>query len=187
MRRLLLLPLIFILALAGCDPVSTGGNGGGPPPPPVAPEGEFDPRVPPNYTVLVSTFRESGRNARGVEYPIRRELVCTIIGQGRAGTPVTVTNVRDGTTFVYSVPVSARTPAKIPISTYGAPDLFTIEILCTALKMRVREVMYCEFKLGDENGPEAPLLNAVRRNDAHYERGVPGMVTTCGGRINVLA
>lgn len=190
MRRIVTLLTALTLTLTGCMPADgTSPNGHGPDPnaPSVAPEGEYDPTIQPNYTVLVSTFRESGRNAQGIEIPVRRELLCTVIGKGRTGAPIIVTDVRTGVSFSYSIPVSARTPAKIPISTYGAPDLFTLEILCSALNLRPREVMYCEFKLGDENGPEAPLLMAIRRNDAHYESGITGMMATCGGRINVLA
>jgi hypothetical protein len=180
------LPVIALLLTAGCLPAD-GTDPPEPPRPPVAPQGEFDPTIPPNYTVLVSTFREGGRNAQGVEYPVRRELTCTVTGLGRGGSPITVIDRRTGAAFLYSIPVAARTPAKIPITTYSAPDLTVIEVYCTVIGMRPRDVMYCEWKLGDENGPEAPLLMGIRRSNSRYAEGITGMIASCAGRINVLA
>jgi hypothetical protein len=181
------LPLILALTLTTACLPADGTDPPPPPQPPVPTEGEFDPTIPPNYTVLVSTFRESGRNARGIEIPVRRELVCTVVGYGRGDSPIIVTDARTGASFTYSIPLAARTPVKIPISTYGAPDLWTIEVLCTSLGMRANEVIYCEFKLGDENGPEAPLTVVTRRGRSHFVSGITGQIAECGGRINVIA
>lgn len=189
MTTLRVLPVIALLLTAGCLPADGLPEPTDPPRPTGAPANpaEFDPTITPNYTVLVSTFREGGRNAQGVEYPTRRELTCTITGLGRAGSPITVVDARTGVPFLYTIAVAARTPAKIPISTYGAPSLVVIDIYCTVIGMRPRDVMYCEWRLGDENGPEAPMLSGIRRSNARYAQGIPGMIASCAGRINVLA
>lgn len=164
------LVLGLVLMLTGS---CMGANGSTPPPPADVPM-IGDPVD--GFVVNVSVYEAHN-------LPARRDLLCTFAGFGPNKSPIYVTDGKNGRTVPYVIEVSAKSPARFPITSYA--NLYTIDVNCSAVPARPGDTIFCEFLDHTETRP-APLLMSIPEGRARDMSGI-GHVATCIGVINALA
>ena len=173
MKRIIaaaLVAVVVVLGLTGCmgaDGVSPNGG---------APSQRMVGDPTDGFVVLVAVYEAHN-------LPARRELLCTFAGFGPEKSPIYVTDAKTGRTVPYVIEVSAKSPARFPITSYA--NLYTIDVNCSAVPARPGDTIFCEFLDHTETRP-APLLMSIPEGRARDMSGI-GHVATCIGIINALA